>query len=239
MAKNLTAEDWWRKQEIAQHTYVRESWGPLPLEVDIKLKNLKALGFDLIRGLRGGRPAVFVAPEEAHRRTGDVYQEQGEQFTVQEVLVEMPRATRLLLRVGLEDRRGVVRAFYRAESAEETLLFELPAASLLLSFFKKRGYAHLLSSFHSSGLTTLFLRKRGGEGKPIPADQWPPKFRRALREAQDLLKKFLSSGRFTLTYFGTDREGKDRYEALWLVPTVQLFRSPVAEHLDKHLAALH
>ena len=237
--KSLTVEDLVRKQEVAEHTYVRELWGPLPQEVEIKLKNLKALGFDLLRGLRGGRPTVFVADEAQHRRVGDIYEQAGERYEVQEVVSEMPRATRLLLRVQLEDRRGVVRAFYRAESGEETLLFELPAALLLLTFFKKRGYAHLLTTFHSSGLTTLFLRKRGEEGKALPFATWPPKFRRALREAGDILRKFTGTGRFTLAFFGQNREGKDRYVALWLVPTVQLFRTEVAEHLDKHLAALN
>ncbi len=236
--KKLTVEDLLRKQEVALHTYVREVWGSLPQETEIKLKNLKALGFDLLRGLRGGKPAVFVASEEQHRKTGEVYEEAGERYEVQEIVTELGRATRLLLRVRLEDRRGVLRALYRAESGEETLLFEMPAAMLLLTFFKKRGYAQLLTSFHSSGLTTVFLRKRGEEGKALPFDEWPPKFRRVLREAQDLLRKFVGAGRFTLAYFGQDREGKDRYTALWVVPTVQLFRTEVAEHLDKHLAAL-
>ncbi len=51
----LTAEELEKKHQVALNTFVREVWGPIPAETEVKLRSLKAWGFDLIFGLRGGK----------------------------------------------------------------------------------------------------------------------------------------------------------------------------------------
>ncbi len=234
----LTAEELEKKHQVALHTFVREVWGEIPAETEVKLKSLKAWGFDLVFGLRGGEEAVFVSETEKGREVGDVYEEAGETFAVREIVKELPKGAKLLIRVALEERRGVIRAYYRSARGEETELFVLPAAELLLAYFKKRGFGKLLEAFHSSGLTTEFIQKNGEAGRAYPFEALPPKMRRALREARDVLRKYAGVGRFTLVYFGKNKDDEDRYVVTWLLPTIRLFDVDVAEHVDKLLAAL-
>ena len=234
----VSLEELEKRHQRALNTFVREHWTDIPEEIEVKLRSLKAWGFDLIFGLRGGQEAVFVSETEKGRQVGDVYEEGGETYEVREILTELPRGAKLLIRVGLEERRGVIRAFYRDPNGVETLLFTLPAAELLLAYFKKRGFGKLLEAFHSSGLTTEFIQKRGEEGKAYPFEMLPNKMRRALREARDIIRKRTESGRFSLVYFGENKDGDDRYFATWLVPTIRLFDVDVAERIDKMLAAM-
>ncbi len=236
--KKLSAAELQRRHQRMLNTFVREAWNEIPAEREVKIRSLKAWGFDLLYGLRGGRPGVFVAPSEDRRNVGDTYEAQGETFEVQEVWAALPKGASLLIRVGLEERRGVIRGYYRAAHGEETLLFTLPAAELLLAYFKKRGFGKLLEAFHSSGLTTEFIQKRGEQGKAYDFDHLPANMRRALREAGDLIRKHTGVGRFTLVYFGKNKDGDDRYIVTWLLPTIHLFDVDVAERVDKLLAAL-
>jgi len=237
-ASKLTAEELAARHQQALHTYVREVWGSIPQETEVKLKSLKAWGFDLIQGLREGEPAVFVADAADGREAGDVYEERGERFEVREVLRELPKGARLIVRVTQEERRGVARLYYREAGGETTELFALPAAELLLAYFKKRGWGKLLEAFHSSGLTTEFIQSRGTSGKAWPFEALPPKMRRALREGAATLKKRAGVGRFTLVYFGKNKDGDDRYVVTWLLPTIRLLDAALAEHVEGLLAAL-
>lgn len=234
----MTAEDLARKHQMALNTFVREVWSEIPEEEEVKLRSLKAWGFDLIRGLRQGEAAMFVSEIERGRQVGDVYEEQGESFEVHEILSELPKGARLFIRVALEERRGVIRAYYQATSGQRTELFSLPAAELLLAFFKKQGLAYLLKAFHSSGLTTELIQKNGDEGRAYTFEELPPHMRRPLREARDVLRKHTGMGRFTLAYFGQNKDGEDRYVVTWLLPTIRLFHLEVAQHVDKLLAAM-
>jgi len=236
--KKLTAEELAVKHQMAVNTFVREVWNEIPRELEVKLKSLKAWGFDLIAGLREGEPAVFVADQEAGRLPGDVYEERGERFEVKEIMEKLPKGAKLLVRVGNEERRGVARLYYRSGAGEETELFALPAAELLLAYFKKRGWGKLLEAFHSSGLTTEFIQSRGTTGKAWSFEALPPKMRRALREGADTIKKRAGVGRFTLVYFGKNKDGDDRYTVTWLLPTIRLLDVSLAEHVEGLLAAL-
>ncbi|WP_457630590.1 TIGR00703 family protein [Oceanithermus sp.] len=237
-SRKPTAEELAAKHQVAVNTFVREAWGEIPRELEVKLKSLKAWGFDLISGLREGEPAFFVAETAAGRMPGDVYEERGERLEVREVLEKLPKGARLLVRVSNEERRGVARLYYRAPGGEETELFALPAGELLLAFFKKRGWGKLLEAFHSSGLTTEFIQSRGSTGKAWSFEALPPKMRRALREAADTIRKRAGVGRFTLVYFGKNKDGDDRYVVTWLLPTIRLLDVSLAEHVEGLLAAL-
>ncbi len=238
MGRSIAPNELLRKHEVALHTYVREQWDEIPRRIEVKLKSLKAWGFDLVFGLRGGEEAVFVSESERGRQVGDVYEEEGEVFEVREIVKALPKGSKIIVEVGLEDRRGVIHGYYSAPNGQETLLFSLPAAELLLAYFKKRRLHALIEAFHSSGLTTEFIRRRGTTGRPIPFEKLPAKMRQALRVANDVIRRHTRSGRFTLVYFGKNKDGDDRYVVTWLVPTIYLFDVDVAERIDKSLAAL-
>lgn len=237
-ANKLTAEELLVKHQVALNTFVRERWGEIPQEREVPLRALRSWGFDLVRGLRGGRETLFTTPTEKGYEPGDTFEERGELFEVRELVKELGPEEKLFVEVTLEDRRGVIRALHRTGVGQETVLFTLPAAELLLAFFKKRGYGKLLEAFVSSGITTEFLQRSGEGGKAYPFEALPPKMRRALREAGDLIKKHGGVGRFTLAYFGVNKDGEDRYIATWLLPTIRLFDVDLAEGADKLLAAL-
>lgn len=238
-AGRLSAEELAAKHQTALHTYVREVCSTIPLETEVRVKSLKAWGFDLIRGLREGEPAVFVADAAQGRKAGDSYEEGGARYEVEEVLSELPKGARLVVRVAQEERRGVARLYYRPERGVESELFALPAAELLLAFFKKRGWGRLLEAFHSSGLTTELIQSRGSGGKAWAYEALPPKMRRALREGAETIRKRAQMGRFTLVYFGKNKDGDDRYTVTWLLPTIRLLDVSVAEHVEGLLAALN
>ncbi len=237
MAK-IKTEELKQKYQRMLNTFVREKWEEIPSEIEVKFKNLKLWGFDLISGLKGGVQSFFVANEDDMHKQGDVYEEEGETFEVHEILKTIPKGAKLLVRVSLEERRGVIRAYYKSENGEETLLFTLPAADLLLVYFKKRGYGKLLESFHACGLTTEFISKRGDQGRAMEFEKLPLKMRRVMREAWDIIRKKTKTGRFTLAYFGKNKDGDDRYIITWLVPTIYLFDSEIAERIDKLLATV-
>ncbi len=227
-----------RKHQQVLNTFVRETWESIPLDMEVKLKSCKAWGFDLIRGLRQGQEAVFVAPSEEERHEGDKYEESGESFEVHQLIRELQPTEHLFIRVTQEERRGVIKAFFEDESKKKTELFTLPAAELLLAYFKKQRFAHLLGAFHSSGLTTEFIQKRGESGRAYEFDNLPNNMRRALREARDVIRKDFRAGRFSLVYFGQNKNGDDRYVVTWQIPTIRLFNQDMAEKVDKLLAAL-
>jgi uncharacterized protein (TIGR00703 family) len=237
-ASKLTAEKLLAKHQVALNTFVREGWGEIPTELEVPLKALKSWGFDLVRGLRGGAEAIFVTPTEKGYEPGDTFEERGEIFEVRELVKELGPKEKLFIEVTLEDRRGIIRGLRRTDVGDETVLFTLPAAQLLLAFLKKRGYGKLLEAFHSSGITSEFIQKNGEAGKAYPFEALPPKMRRALREAQDVIKKHGGVGRFTLVYFGENKDGEDRHVVTWLLPTIRLFDVSLAENMDKLLAAL-
>ncbi len=236
--KKLTAEDLAARHQVAVNTYVREFWDEIPKEREVKLKNLKAWGFDLIAGLREGQPAVFVASQKDGRLPGDAYEERGKRFEVREIMENLPPGARLLLRVTNEEQRGIARIYYREGGGGESELLALPAAELLLAFFKKQGLGKLLEAFHSAGLTSEFIQSRGSSGKAWSYEGLPPKMRQALRSAANAVKKRAGVGRFTLVYFGKNKDSDDRYKVTWLLPTVKLLDLSLAEHIEGLLAAL-
>lgn len=238
MVRSVAPTELLRKHDIALHTYVREQWDVIPQRIEVKLKSLKAWGFDLIFGLRGGKAAVFVSETERGRAVGEVYEEEGEVYEIQEIVKSLPKGAKIIVEVGLEERRGVIHGYYMAPNGQETLLFSLPAAELLLAYFKKRRLHALIEAFHSSGLTTEFIRRRGTTGKAVPFEKLPAKMRQALRIGRDVIRRQTKSGRFTLVYFGKNKDGDDRYIVTWLVPTIYLFDVDIAERIDKSLAAL-
>ncbi len=235
MSYKATLRDLKIQHQRMINTFVREKWGEIPNEIEVKLKSLKAWGFDLLSGIKGGQQCMFVADEDDKRKKGDIYEEQGETCEVNEVVEKLPKGSKIIVNVELEDRRGIVKAFYRDDNGKENLLFSLPSAELLLVYFKKRKFNNLLNAFHSCGLTTEFIQKNGDQGRAVDYDELPQQMKRALREAWDIIRKKTSVGRFTLAYFGQNKDKKDRYIVNWIVPTIYLFDLDIAEAINKQL----
>ncbi len=225
------------KHQIALNTFVREIWHEIPEQIEVKYKNLKAWGFDLAKILKSGRE-TFQAYDEHTITAGDSYDDDGEHIEIKEIIKDMPPDSKLVIYVTLEDRRGVIKAYLKTDEGEEILLFSLPAGELLLRYFRRKKLMHLVDSFHSSGLTTEFIRKRGSEGKAYNFEALPPKMRQVLRGAGDIVRKHTGSGRFSLVYFGENKDKEDRYVATFVLPTIYLFDIDVAEKIDKLFASL-
>ncbi len=225
------------KNQIALNTFVREKWEEIPERIEVKYKNLKAWGFDLAKILKGGQE-TFQAYEEQTRNPGDSYEQDGQQVEIKEIIENAPPNSKLIIYVTLEERRGVIKAYLQTEKGDEVLLFSTSAGELLLQYFRRKKLMHLIDAFQSSGLTTEFIRKRGSEGKAYDFDSLPPKMRRILREAGDIVRKHTKTGRFSLAYFGENKDKEDRYIATFLLPTIYLFDIDIAEQIDKLFASL-
>ncbi len=226
------------KSQIALNTFVREKWNEIPERLEIKYKNLKAWGFDLAKILKGNEE-TFRAYMEQSYQAGDSYDDEGEHIEIREIIESCPPNSKLIIYVTLEERKGVIRACLKTEKGNEVTIFSLPAGELLLNYFRRKKLLHLVEAFHSSGLTTEFIRKRGSEGKAHDFDSLPPKMRRILREAGDIIRKHTESGRFSLVYFGENKDKEDRYIATFVLPTIYLFDTDIAEKIDKLFASLN
>ena len=234
----LTAAELQSKRAQVAHTLTVEKWDVLPTETAIKLKALKSWGLDLIAGTCDGEATWFVADADS-RKAGETFEADGRRYEVNEVIKTLPRNTRLILAVTSEDHEAVVEALIWEDDAQRSVsLLRQNAAELLLALAKKNNLPQLLAHLHSAGLTTEVLKKHGETGRTTPFEDLPPAARRVLREAKDILRKQLPAGRFELSWFGENKDGKPRYQASFLVPTLSLLDVQVANAVDKLFAEL-
>ncbi len=218
----------------AVNTLVFETLGNPEKEREFKFKSLKRWGLDLILGKKNGKESFFVT-EYGKRKKGDVYEEDGITYEVSEVLQDIPKNKKLFAHIEMaEGRAYLVGELKEGDSNLE--IFRLPAASLLLAYFKKHKLHQLIEAFRNVGIVTEFVKQRGQEGKPYPFNKLPNVARRFLREAKDIEKK-AGFGRVALAYFGENKDGDARFRVSWLLPTVALFDIDLAEKADKILAA--
>ncbi len=218
----------------ALNTLVFETLGQPEKERKFKFKSLKRWGLNLISGKKGGKETYFVAEFGKHR-TGDVYEEGGVRYEVDEILYEMPKDKELFAHIEMRDGRAYLVGQLR-EGKDNIEILRLPAASLLLAFFKKHGLHHLIEALKNVGTATELVKQRGQEGKPYPFEKLPNVARRFLREAKKIERE-AGFGRVALAYFGENKDGDARFRVSWLLPTIALFEIDIAEKADKILAA--
>ncbi len=226
------------KHQIVLGTYVREKWGEIPRERVFKLKSLKAWGFDLLTGMKNGKFSYFVSDSDLKRKVGDKYTENGVSYEIEELVKSLPKGVELKASVVLEETRPVIEAWITDEKGTEFPLLKVHAGELLITYFKKKKLHKLVESILSSGLTTEFVKHRGTEGKPVPFDKLPPAAKEALRTASKVHKDLTGVGRFTLVYFGRNKDGKNRYWMNWILPTLYLFDIDIAEKVNSVFEAL-
>ena len=218
----------------ALNTLVFETLGQPEKEREFKFKSLKKWGLDLILGKKGGKSTYFVA-EYGKRKSGDIYEESGVKYEVDEILYEMPKNKRLFAHIEMEDGRAYLVGQLR-EGNENIEILRLPAASLLLAYFKKHRLHHLIEATRNVGTATELVKQRGQEGKPYPFSKLPNVARRFLREAKKIERE-AGFGRVALAYYGENKDGDARFRVSWLLPTIALFEIDIAEKADKILGA--
>ncbi|WP_457567966.1 TIGR00703 family protein [Desulfurobacterium sp.] len=218
----------------ALNTLVFETLGQPEKEREFKFKSLKRWGLDLIAGKKNGRETFFVS-EYGKRKAGDSYSEGGTDYEVTEILYEMPKNKKLFAHIEMENGRAYLVGELR-EGNENIEILRLPAASLLLAYFKKHRLHHLIEALKNVGTATELVKHRGQEGKPYSFEKLPNVARRFLREAKKVEKE-AGFGRVALSYFGENKDGDPRFRVSWLLPTIALFEIEIAEKADKILAA--
>ncbi len=218
----------------ALNTLVFETLGQPEKERKFKFKSLKHWGLDLISGKKGGKETYFVA-EFGRRHAGDTYEEGGVKYEVNEILYEMPKNKELYAHIEMRDGASYIVGQLR-EGKENIEIIRLPAASLLLAFFKKHKLYHLIEALKNVGIAAELFKQRGQEGKPYSFEKLPNVPRRFLREAKKIERE-AGFGRVALAYFGENKDGDARFRVSWLLPTIALFEIDIAEKADKILAA--
>ncbi len=147
----------------------------------------------------------------------------------------MPKNKKIFAHIEMDNGRAYLVGQLR-EGEENIEILRLPAATLLMAFFKKHRLPHLVEALKNVGTATELVKQRGQEGKPYPFHKLPNVARRFLREAR-AIEKEAGFGRVALAYYGENKEGDARFRVSWLVPTVALFDLDLAEKADKILAA--
>ncbi len=221
------------KEVQALNTLVFETLGSPEKEREFKFKELKRWGFDLIRGKIGGKDTYFTA-ETGRRKVGDKYTVEGVEYEVSEILSDLPKNKKLFAHIESYDGRAYIVCQLR-EGEENLEILRVPAASLILSFFKKNKLNQLVSYMRNVGICIEFVKQRGQEGKPVPFEELPTVARKFLRTAKDVEKE-AGFGRIALAYYGEDKEMKPRYRISWLLPTIAMFDLEIAQKADKALA---
>ncbi len=224
------------KEQQALNTLVFETLGQPEKEREFKFKSLKRWGLDLILGKKAGKETYFVA-EFGKRKAGDIYKEGDVEYQVSEVLYEMPKNKKLFAYIRMENGRAYLVGELR-EGEENIEILRLPAASLLLAYFKKHKLHHLIEALRNVGTATELVKQRGQEGKPYSYEKLPNVARRFLREAKKVEKE-AGFGRVALAYFGENKDGDARFRVSWLLPTIALFEIDIAEKADKILGAFN
>lgn len=218
----------------ALNTLVFETLGQPEKEREFKFKSLKRWGLDLILGKKGGKQTYFVA-EYGKRQAGDIYEESGIKYEVDEILYEMPKNKQLFAHIEMHNGRAYLIGQLREKKTNIEIL-RLPAASLLLAFFKKHRLHQLIEALRNVGTATELVKQRGQEGKPYSFEELPNVARRFLREAKKVERE-AGFGRVALAYFGENKDKDARFRVSWLLPTIALFEIDIAEKADKILAA--
>ena len=232
------------KETAALGTLVFETIGQPEKAREYNVKLLKRLGIDLLYGMKGGELTYFSAATEDGRKAGDTYvDEEGIQYEVKSVVEELPRNAKLWARI--EGYHGiaylVVDLVIEDDNLEEPQVIEVlrtPAASLMLAFFKKNKWTHLIDAFSNVGVSVAFELSRGSKGRLHTFDELPNVVRRFLREARKLEKR-VGYGRIEFAYLGENKDGKMRFKMRWMLPATALFDRNIAEKADKVLALIN
>jgi len=180
--------------------------------------------------------AYFVSGV-GERKEGEEYTLERKSYHVTKTQHEIPKNTRLLAKIVIE--RGHPYLVFWLEEEERTypLAKEDPRV-ILRRFWEAKNFKQLLRHVNSIGLTTDFYKDNVFiKSIPLPYEEYPPKVRRVLREVRDIHRDLTGFGRFIFQYYG--EEGRiHNYRIWWLLPTIYLFDTEIANEVDKILGML-
>ena len=228
------------KQQLMRESLVFEYLGDPPLKRRFVFKDLRRWGFDLFAGRRGGTPGYYLADQEDKRRTGERFTREGEEYEIDEILDALPPKARLLGRIRMEEGHALLDlSLAEKGTADEDapVIASLPAAALLLGYLRKRRCHRLFAALANCGRLSEMTQGSGQMGRAQSYAALPARFRHFVKEARKIGQE-AGAGRISLAYFGENKERRPRYRLSWLLPTLALFDTDLAERIDRMLDAL-
>ncbi|MEO2116993.1 MAG: TIGR00703 family protein [Methanocaldococcus sp.] len=218
------------------NTLVFETLGNPEKEREFKLKSLKKWGFDLIFGKINGEETYFTV-ELDERKAGDKFSKEGKEYEVIEVLEELPKNTELYAHIEMEMGKAYIVCQLRDEDGKNTEVLRVPAATLLLAFFKKNKLSNLIKAVKNVGISLELSMQNGVGGKPLSYEELPNVARRFIRSVRKVEKE-TGFGRLAFAYYGETKDGEPRYRFSWLLPTIALFDLDIAKKAEQTLGIL-
>jgi len=218
------------------NTLVFETLGNPEKEREFKLKSLKRWGFDLIFGKINGEETYFTV-ELDERKAGDKFSKDGKEYEVIEVLQELPKNTELYAHIEMEMGKAYIVCQLRDEDGKNTEVLRVPAATLLLAFFKKNKLSNLIKSVKNVGISLELSMQNGAGGKPLSYEELPNVARRFIRSVRKVEKE-TGFGRLAFAYYGETKDKTPRYRFSWLLPTIALFDLDIAKKAEQTLGIL-
>ncbi|XRP96761.1 TIGR00703 family protein [Methanocaldococcus sp. 16A] len=218
------------------NTLVFETLGNPEKEREFKLKSLKKWGFDLIFGKIDGKETYFTV-ELDERKAGDKFSKDGKEYEVIEVLEELPKNTELYAHIEMEMGRAYIVCQLRDEDGQNLEVLRVPAAALLLAFFKKNKLGNLIKAIKNVGISSELSLQNGVGGKPLSYEELPNVARRFLRSVRKVEKE-TGFGRLSFAYYGETKDGEPRFYFTWLLPTIALFDLDIAKKANDTIGIL-
>jgi len=221
------------KLKHAERTLVFEKLGNPDREREFEIHSLRDWGFDLILVWHKGK-LTYLLQEQGLRSKGETFIHEEEEYTVEEILEELPKETSIFAKV--EEREG--QAFIMVEIrqikkkwGEGTLILNVPAPELLIAFFRKKGLDRLYNYVESIGVTTEFFHQRGQPTIPLPYKKLPAGVKDFINRTKEIFE-LTGFGRLSLAYYGKDKNKDSKYRLFLTLPTIDLFNLWLAEKLN-------
>ncbi|GAB6065650.1 TIGR00703 family protein [Aquifex pyrophilus] len=226
------------KLKHAQRTLVFEKLGEAEKEKEFEVKSLRDWGFDLLLVLHKGK-LTYVLQEEGLRKKGETYTYEGEEYTVEEIVEELPE--NLSIYAKIEEKEGTAHMLAEVRPkkkkwGEGTLILNVPAGELLIAFLRKKGLDKLYHNVESIGITTEFFFHRGNPTIPVEYKKLPPGAKDFIKRVKDIFET-TGFGRLSFAYYGKDKNKEGKYRIFLTLPTVDLFDLWISEKLNNALKA--
>jgi len=221
------------KLKHAERTLVFEKPGKPKEEREFELRSLRDWGFDLLLVWKRGK-LTYLLQEEGLRKKGETFSFEEEEYTVEEVLNELPADSSIFAKVEERDGRAYLLVEIRhveKKWGEGTLVLNVPAPDLLIAFFRKKGLDRLYNFVESVGITTEFFAQRGQPAVPVDFKKLPAGAKDFIKRTREIFD-LTGCGRLSLAYYGKDKNKDSKYRLFLVLPTVDLFDLWLAEKLN-------
>jgi len=221
------------KLKHAERTLVFEKIGNPEKEKEYEIRSLRDWGFDLLLVWHKGK-LTYLLQEEGLRKKGESFLVDEEEYTVEEVLEELPKDTSIFAKIEERDGRAYILVEIRHVKkrwGEGTLILNVPAAELLIAFFRKKGLDRLYNYVESVGITTEFFHHRGNPRIPVPYEKLPAGAKDFIKRTKEIFD-LVGFGRLSLAFYGKDKNKDSKYRVFLTLPTIDLFDIWIAEKLN-------